>query len=82
MLGLANQACFGTPSPNNVDSAVPLAGVNRLEDGETVVIRIAHHDDSVRGNFELRVMPEPEAWLALVAGAGALGALSRRRARG
>jgi hypothetical protein len=82
MLGLANQACFGTPSPNNVDSAVPLTGVNRLEDGETVVIRIAHHDDSVRGNFELRVMPEPEAWLALVAGAGALGALSRRRARG
>jgi hypothetical protein len=82
MLGPANQACFGTPSPSNLDSAVPLAGINMLEDGETVVIRIAHHDDSVRGNFELRVMPEPEAWLALVAGAGALGALSRRRARG
>jgi hypothetical protein len=59
-LGLANQACFGTASPNNLDSAVPLAGANRLEDGETVVIRVAHHDDSVRGNFELRVLAPPE----------------------
>jgi len=82
MLGQLPQACFGTASPNNLDSALPLGGVYALDPGETVVIRIAHHDDSVRGNFELRVLPEPEVWLALVAGAGALGALSRRRARG
>jgi hypothetical protein len=81
-LGPANQACFGTASPNNLDSALPLAGSYALDPGETVVIRVAHHDDSVRGNFELKVLPEPEVWLALVAGAGALGALSRRRARG
>jgi hypothetical protein len=82
MLGPSPQACFGTPGPNNVDAALPLGGVYALEFGETVLIRVAHHDDSIRGNFHLRVLPEPEAWLALVAGAGALGALSRRRARG
>jgi hypothetical protein len=82
MLGLAPQACFGTPTPNNVDAALPLGGAYALEQDETVLIRVAHHDDSIRGNFRLRILPEPEAWLALVAGAGALGALSRRRARG
>ena len=81
MLGQLPQACLGTTAPNNLDSALPLGGVFALDPGETVVIRVAHHDDSVRGNFELRVLPEPEVWLALVAGAGALGALSRRRAR-
>jgi hypothetical protein len=82
MLGLAPQACFGTASPNNVDAALPLSGAFELDPGETVLIRVAHHDDSIRGNFQLKVVPEPEAWLALLAGAGALGALSRRRARG
>ena len=48
-----------------------------------VVIRVSRHDDSIPNHFQLRILPEPEAWLALVAGAGALGALSRRRrARG
>ncbi len=82
MLGSLPQACTGVAAPNNLDSALSLGGTFALDPGETVVIRIAHHDDSVRGNFELRVLPEPDVWLALVAGAGALGALSRRRARG
>ena len=82
MLGQVPYACINAPSPNNLDSALPLGGFYALDPGQTVVIRVAHHDDSVRGNFELRVLPEPEVWLALVAGAGALGALSRRRARG
>jgi hypothetical protein len=82
MLGQLKQKCRDTASPNNLDSALPLGGYYALDPGQTVVIRVAHHDDSVRGNFELRVLPEPEVWLALVAGAGALGALSRRRARG
>jgi hypothetical protein len=81
-LGPAPEACFGIATPNLVDAGVPLGASLALEPGETVVIRVAHHADSVRNNFQLRVLPEPEAWLALVAGAGALGALSRRRARG
>jgi hypothetical protein len=81
-LGPAPQACFGIATPNLVDAAVPLGASLALEPGETVVIRVAHHADSVKNNFQLRVLPEPEGWLALVAGAGALGALSRRRARG
>jgi hypothetical protein len=80
MLGFTN-ACTGLPSPNNVDAALPLGGAWALDPGETVVIRVAHHNESVRNPFELRVLPEPEAWLALVAGVGALSALSRRRAR-
>jgi hypothetical protein len=55
-LGPANQACFGTASPNNLDSALPLAGSYALDPGETVVIRVAHHDDSIRNNFELRAL--------------------------
>jgi len=80
-LGSAPLACHFDPHPKNVDAAVPLEGFFALDPGETVVIRVSHHDDSVRENFDLKVLPEPEAWLALVAGAGALGALSRRRAR-
>jgi hypothetical protein len=76
------QACTFDPQPYNVDAGLSLSGIYELDPGETVVIRVAHHDDSIRNNFQLRVLPEPEAWLALVAGAGALGALSRRRARG
>ena len=82
MLGFATDACTAFPRPKNVDSAIPLGGSFALDPGETVVIRVAHHTDSIRNNFQLRLLPEPEAWLALVAGAGALGALSRRRARG
>jgi hypothetical protein len=81
LLGDAPLACISAPNPKNVDAAAPLEGFYALEPGETVVIRVSHHDDSVRENFDLKVLPEPEAWLALVAGAGALGALSRRRAR-
>jgi hypothetical protein len=85
-LGPAFDACLppqpDTPDPNNVDAAIPIRGSSALEAGETVLIRVSHHSDSIRNNFQLRVLPEPEAWLALVAGAGALGALSRRRARG
>ena len=77
-LGSAPQACDGFGDPNNVDAGVSFS----IAPGETVVFRIAHHPDSIRNNFQLRILPEPEAWLALVAGAGALGALSRRRARG
>jgi hypothetical protein len=81
-LGSAPDACdLGTPDPNNVDAGI-LLRANALDPGETVVIRVSHHGDSFRAPFELRVLPEPEVWLALVAGAGALGALSRRRARG
>jgi hypothetical protein len=82
LLGPAPLGCIGTASPNNVDAALPLSGSFELDPGDTVLIRVAHHDDSIRGNFQLKVVPEPEAWLALLAGAGALGALSRRRARG
>jgi hypothetical protein len=76
------QACELFGDPKNVDSALPLGGTYALAPGETVVIRVAHHDDSFENNFTLNLLPEPEAWLALVAGAGALSALSRRRARG
>jgi hypothetical protein len=81
-LGLEPFACLGEAHPNNVDAALPLGEIYGFDVGETVVIRVAHHHDSIRNNFQLRVLPEPEVWLALVAGAGALGALSRRRARG
>jgi len=80
-LGLAPTACFDADPSYFLDSALPVGGTYGLEVGQTVVIRVAHHDDSVRGNFELRILPEPEAWLALVAGAGTLGTLARRRAR-
>jgi hypothetical protein len=81
-LGPAPEACYGVATAHLEDAAVPLGASLALEPGETVVIRVAHHADSIPNNFQLRVLPEPEAWLALVAGAGALGALSRRRARG
>jgi hypothetical protein len=71
-LGDSPLACILDANPKNLDAAVPLEGVFALEPGETVVIRVAHHDDSVRENFDLKVLPEPEVWLALVAGAGAL----------
>jgi hypothetical protein len=80
-LGSASTACLASPNPKNVDAALTLGGIYALDPGETVVIRVAHHDDSIVNNFQLRVLPEPGAWLALVAGGGALGALSRRRAR-
>jgi hypothetical protein len=82
LLGPAPLACQFIPAPFNLDAAVPLGGVYAIPPGQTVVIRVAHHDDSVRDNFQLQILPEPQAWLALVAGAGALSALSRRRARG
>jgi len=81
-IGLAPFACNGSPSPINLDAAIPMGGFYELEQGQTVVIRVAHHNESVRNNFELRLMPEPAGWQALVAGAGALGLLWRRRARG
>ena len=81
-LGFEPQACADFAAPKFLDSALPLGGFFALDPGETVVIRVAHHKDSIRGNFELRILPEPEVWMALVAGAGALGALSRWRARG
>lgn len=81
MLGNLPQACVGTASPNNVDSSLPLGSFWALDPGETVKIRIAHHDDSVRGNFQFVLLPEPNALLALVSGIGALSVLSRRRAR-
>jgi len=80
-LGLAPSACFDADPTHFLDSAIPVGGGFGLEIGQTVLIRVAHHDDSVRGNFELRLLPEPEVWMALVAGAGTLAALSRRRAR-
>jgi hypothetical protein len=80
-LGSAPGACSFSADPKNVDAAISLTGQYSLDPGETVVIRVAHHDDSPANNFELTILPEPEAWLALVAGAGALSALSRRRAR-
>jgi hypothetical protein len=81
-LGFVPNECDTVPSPHFLDSALPIAGGFALDVGETVVIRVAHHTDSVRGNFELKILPEPNAWLALVAGAGTLGVLYRRRARG
>lgn len=80
--GNAPAACILDPTPTNVDAGVALEGALSIAAGETVVIRVAHHASSLRNPFELRFLPEPGAWLALVAGAGALGALSRRRARG
>jgi hypothetical protein len=56
MLGLVPQACANDPAPVNFDSALPLAGSYALDPGETVVIRVAHHDDSIRNNFELRAL--------------------------
>jgi hypothetical protein len=80
-LGLVPDACDDADPTFFLDSALPVGGVFGLDLGQTVVVRVSHHDDSTRGNFELRILPEPEIWMALVAGAGALGALSRRRAR-
>jgi hypothetical protein len=80
-LGLAPDACNDADPSYFLDSAIPVGGVYGLEIGQTVLVRVAHHDDSVRGNFELRLLPEPRVWMALVAGAGTLAALSRRRAR-
>ena len=79
--GLLATECANVATPNLLDSALPLGGFFQLAVGETVLLRVSHHEDSVKGNFELRLLPEPEVWLAFVAGAGALGALSRRRAR-
>ncbi len=81
-IGQALTACITDPDPNNLDAAVPISGVYAIPLGETVVIRVSHHNDSAANPFELRILPEPSGWLALLAGAGALGALSRRRARG
>ena len=81
LLGLIPTTCNFAPSPHFLDAALPVGGSWGLQVGQTVVIRVAHHDDSIRGNFELRILPEPEVWMALVAGAGALGVLSRGRAR-
>ena len=83
-LGLVPSACTitGSPNPVNLDAAVPMGGVFRIPAGESVVFRVAHHNESVRENFQLNFVPEPQAWQALVAGAGVLGALWRRRARG
>jgi hypothetical protein len=81
-LGLSPNECTGVVGPGKfLDSALPIGGVYGVAVGETVVIRVSHHDDSIRGNFELRILPEPEVWMALVAGAGTLGVLSRRRVR-
>jgi hypothetical protein len=60
VVGLVPQACINDPAPVNVDSALPLGGAYALDPGETAVIRVAHHDDSVRNNFELRVLAPPE----------------------
>ena len=81
MLGFEPQACINSAAPNLLDSALPLGGFFALDPGETVKIRMSHHSSSARGNFELKILPEPEVWRVFVAGAGALGALSRRRAR-
>jgi len=83
-IGLVPSACtdLGSPVPINLDSAFPMGGFYRIAAGETVVIRVAHHNESVRENFQLTLLPEPVAWQALVAGAGVLGVLWRRRARG
>ncbi len=83
LLGNAPTTCSGTAAPNYLDAAFKKGfdGFGRLTPGQTVVIRVSHHDDSIKGNFELRLLPEPEAWMALVAGAALLGAISRRRAR-
>ena len=83
LLGLVPSACFdaGSPSPINLDAAVPMGGFYQIPAGETVVIRVAHHNESVRENFQLNFVPEPVAWQALVAGAGVLSVLWRRRAR-
>jgi hypothetical protein len=59
MLGLVPQACANDPAPVDVDSALPLGGAYALDPGETAVIRVAHHDDSVRNNFELRILAVP-----------------------
>jgi len=80
-LGLVPTACDDADPAYFLDSALPIGGAFGLAVGEEVVIRVSHHDDSVRGNFELRILPEPEVWLALVAGAGTLSALARRRTR-
>jgi hypothetical protein len=81
-LGLVPASCDDALPSYFLDAALPVGGVyGGVALGQTVVIRVSHHDDSVRGNFELRLLPEPEVWMALVAGAGTLAALSRRRAR-
>jgi hypothetical protein len=59
-LGLVPLACVNDPAPVGVDAALPLGGAYALDPGETVVIRVAHHDDSIRNNFELRVLAVPE----------------------
>jgi hypothetical protein len=59
-LGFEPQACTLDPDPKNVDAALPLGGNFALEPGETVVIRVAHHKDSVRNNFQLRVLPDSD----------------------
>jgi len=81
-LGFAPLACADDPDPIRLDSAIPLGGFYDLDPGQTVVIRVAHHNSSLRNPFELRLLPEPQAWQALVAGAGVLGVLWWRRARG
>jgi hypothetical protein len=80
-LGLLPLECQLDASPIHLDSAVSLGGSFALAAGETVLIRVSHHDDTGPGGFEFRLLPEPELWMALAAGVGALGVLSRRRAR-
>jgi hypothetical protein len=83
--GLSGDACdddLGAIELTRLDAALPLAGIFALDPGETVAIRIAHHPESGRNPFEFRLLPEPAAWQSLLAGVGALVALSRRRARG
>jgi hypothetical protein len=81
-LGFLPTDCDNIPLPHHLDAAVPIGGIyGGIQPDQTVVVRVSHHDTSVRGNFQLRILPEPEVWMALVAGAGALGVLSRRRAQ-
>jgi len=80
-LGLVPKACDNFPTPHLLDSAFPIGGIYGLQPGQTVVLRVAHHDTSARGNFEVRILPEPEVWLAIASGAGVLGVLARRRAQ-
>jgi hypothetical protein len=79
-LGSAPSACTGM-GDYFLDSALRIGfdGFGRLPVGEPVLIRVSHYDLTPEGNFELRILPEPELWIAIAAGCGALGALARRK---